>query len=229
MSALEDLFRWIETRYALLLFMLLALVAQIPQVAELVLHIVGKSDWLAYIHAYAFAIAFDGAILIFVTRKKTGLAWAFAMGSMAMNATHYVPPVLGRHPNLATPQAVVDIVGAVLLSVAIPFALAQYSHVAAEDEASPKEHAVPVPIPEASPKADNQPGSLPDKSTATCYTEGCANSAEACEHGCGTSFCVTHKGAHLRWHCTHNPASRAFHGAPIPHAEAFVGHLEASV
>lgn len=214
MNALNSLFRWIETRDAVLSFLTLALVAQIPQVAALVLHIVGQGDWLSYLHAYTFAIALDGAILIFVTRQRTGLAWVFAIGSMLMNTTHYMPPVLARHASLLDPPAIVDIVGAALLSIALPFALAQYSHLASHDGSSGSE----VPVPEASegnPTPDGAPTQPTDAPTGAsdklaCAYEGCKGEAFACEHECGTWVCATHKGNHNQWRCTHNPKSRAY-------------------
>jgi hypothetical protein len=219
MTHLNSLFRWIETRDAVLSFLTLALVAQIPQVAALVLHVVGQYDWLSYIHAYTFAIALDGAILIFVTRGRIGLAWVFAIGSMLMNATHYMPPVLARHPNLLVPSALVDIAGAALLSIALPFALAQYSHLATvgaevptkrESEGNAKTEDAPNPPTDTPTDAPPRPG---------CAYEGCKGEAYACEHECGTWVCRTHKGNHNQYGCTHNPKSRAYAGALNGHTK----------
>jgi hypothetical protein len=225
MNGLNHLFRWIETRDAILTFLSLALIAQVPQVAELVLHIVGKQDWLSYLHAYMFAIALDGAILIFVTRQRTGLAWVFAIGSMLMNMGHYVPPVLLRHPAPLAPQALVDIAAAILLSIALPFALAQYSHVAADDthgsevETTSRPTSAPqLPTSDPSPDAHDPLLSESDASDTPprprCAYEGCPNEASVCEHGCGVWVCATHKGNHNQWRCTHNSKSRAFQEAP---------------
>jgi hypothetical protein len=220
MTALNSLFRWIETRDAVLMFLTLALVAQVPQVAALVLHVVGNYDWLSYIHAYMFAIALDGAILIFVTRQQVGLAWVFAVGSMLMNASHYMPPVMARHASLVAPLALVDMAGAVLLSIALPFALAQYSHLASHDGASvtlrePQQEAgktTPTPAETLETPSDTSPRAL-------CAYEGCTNEAYACEHECGARVCMTHKGPHNQWRCTHNPRSKGYQGALNGHAE----------
>lgn len=221
MSGLNGLFRWIETHDAILTMLSLALLAQIPQVADLVLHIVGRDDWMAYLHAYTVATAFDGAILIFVTRRRAGLAWVFAVGSMLMNTGHYVPPVLARHPDLLAPQAVVDIAAAVLLSLALPFALAQYSHVAADrgpiNETQAPPRPAPAPgLPEPDPSDSRDAPALPAPETQdappvpACAYEGCPHEASPCEHGCGTWVCLTHKGNHNQWRCTHTPKSRAY-------------------
>lgn len=232
MKQLNELFRWIETREAVLTFLSLALVAQIPHVAELVLHIVGRYDWLAYIHAYIVATAFDGAILVFVTRQRTGLAWVFAVGSMLMNMGHYVPPVLARHPTLASPQAIVDVAAAILLSVALPFALAQYSHVASDAAHAMETEAFiphnPVPprpndAPAVPPPALDEPQPMPADAPLrpACAYEGCLNEAFPCEHGCHEWVCSTHKGNHNQWRCTHNVKSRAYASALL---EAANGH-----
>jgi hypothetical protein len=221
MSGLNRLFRWLETRDAILTMLSLALIAQIPQVAEVVLHIVGRYDWSAYLHAYTVATAFDGAILIFVTRQRVGLAWVFAVGSMLMNMGHYVPPVLARHADLSAPQAVVDIAAAILLSIVLPFALAQYSHVAAdsghinETQAPPRPaSASSLPAPDPSDSQDAPALPPPDSQDAPtvpgCAYEGCGHEASLCEHDCGTWVCLTHKGNHNKWRCTHNPKSRAY-------------------
>jgi hypothetical protein len=232
MKQLNELFRWIETREAVLTFLSLALVAQIPHVAELVLHIVGRYDWLAYIHAYIVATAFDGAILVFVTRQRTGLAWVFAIGSMLMNMGHYVPPVLARHATLASPQAIVDIGAAMLLSIALPFALAQYSHVASDDthiietKAATPHPAAPsgvtdVPVLPTPAPVLPQPMPADAPLRPACAYEGCINEAFPCEHGCHEWVCSTHKGNHNQWRCTHNSKSRAYASALL---EAANGH-----
>jgi hypothetical protein len=213
MTTLNSLFRWIETRDAVLSFLTLALIAQIPQVAALVLHIVGVSDWLAYVHAYTFAVALDGAILIFVTRGRIGLAWVFAIGSMLMNAAHYMPPVVARHEALWSPLAVVDMAGATLLSVALPFALAQYSHLATGDGVSIAHEKATEGEPQDTPTPSDRSGKPP------CGYDGCTNEAYQCEHECGDWVCRTHKGSHNQWRCTHNPNSKAYQGSLNGHKE----------
>lgn len=218
MTALNSLFRWIETRDAVLSFLTLALIAQIPQVAALVLHIVGSYDWLSYLHAYTFAVALDGAILIFVTRGQIGLAWVFAVGSMLMNAAHYMPPVVARHASLLAPTALIDVAGAILLSVALPFALAQYSHLAAGDGASETHEETTEGKPQDTPAPSDGSKKPP------CGYDGCTHEAYQCEHECGEWVCRTHKGSHNQWKCTHNPNSRAYQGSLNGHKEANHGN-----
>lgn len=119
---------------ATLIVLVLALCAQIPHAADVFRLLVpiltcNGVDGIAmcvgaYVHSYLFAGALEMAVLLFVVRGKERESYAFAGVSVAMNLAYY-----GLHSVSLFSMASFP---AWLVSVALPSAIALYSHVVAD-------------------------------------------------------------------------------------------------
>lgn len=115
---------------ATLTVLVLALCAQIPHAADVFRLLVPIDDCSlavcagAYVHSYLFAVALEMAVLLFVVRGKERESYAFAGVSIAMNLSYYWL----HSAHLFSVQAF----PAWLVSVALPSAIALYSHVVAD-------------------------------------------------------------------------------------------------
>lgn len=121
---------------ATLIVLVLALCAQIPHAADVFRLLVplAACDLVvcagAYIHSYLFAVALEMAVLLFVVRGKERESYAFAVVSVAMNLAYY-----GLHSVSLFSMAALP---AWLVSVALPSAIALYSHVVADGHTEQK-------------------------------------------------------------------------------------------
>ena len=116
---------------ATLIVLVLALCAQIPHAADVFRLLVPLGDGCAivacvgsYVHSYLFAVALEMAVLLFVVRGKERESYAFAVVSVAMNLAYYGLHSVALFSMMALP--------AWLVSVALPSAIALYSHVVAD-------------------------------------------------------------------------------------------------
>lgn len=103
---------------AVLLALTLALLAQIPHAAS-VFYRLAPGGRLDIAQAIVYAVALEIAVLLFVMRGRRVVSGLFALGSIAVNLLYYFPEF--------------GIAAAVLISAALPLAIALYSHEAAED------------------------------------------------------------------------------------------------
>ena len=105
---------------AVLVLLLLALLAQTPHTASVFHRLAPETSTqlLAWAHAWTYAVALETATLVFVVRGQRPLAWGFALVSVAVNAAYYWRP--GMQPS--------QLLAAALVSVALPSAIAFYSH-----------------------------------------------------------------------------------------------------
>lgn len=130
----------LRTPNAILVVLVLALVAQMPHAADVFRLIVHGSDWLAVLHSYSFAIALELAVLLFVVQNRHVESYGFAAVSVAMNISYYHLHDVHLWSLAALP--------AVLVSVALPIAIARYSHAVAEvplpSDIKPKRKSSPV-------------------------------------------------------------------------------------
>lgn len=119
---------------AILIVLVLALVAQIPHAAD-VFRLIGHSEgtW-ANIHSYFFAVALELAVLMFVVQNRQNESYGFAVVSVAMNLSYYFLNNVPLFSFAALPSW--------LVSVALPAAIALYSHVVVE--AQPQAEQMPV-------------------------------------------------------------------------------------
>lgn len=118
---------------ATLIVLVLALVAQMPHAADVFRLIVYGDGIAATIHSYAFAVALELAVLLFVVQHRHRESYAFAAVSVAMNLAYYHLHDVELFSAAALP--------AWLVSVALPTAIARYSHAVAD--AAPVQAAQP--------------------------------------------------------------------------------------
>ena len=155
-ESLNSAIAFVKTPAATLLFLVAALLAQTPHSAT-VFHRVSTSPDLvliSWVHAYAFAISVEAAVLMFVIRREVSRAWMFAGFSFAINIVYYwqsewIANLGASSPNMA---------GALLSSVMLPLAIALYSH-SVSDESTVKAGQDAVAKPAA--KQDAKPAQAP--------------------------------------------------------------------
>ena len=114
----------LRTPGAMLAALALALVAQLEHTAQVFLMVVGATGWQAQLHAYAFALAVETAVLLFVLAGHKRISYAFALATFATNLSYYA-------------MAGVDLLSvqgapAWLMSLLLPAAIMGYSHTIAE-------------------------------------------------------------------------------------------------
>lgn len=119
---------WLRSDNATLALLVLALIAQTPHTAALFHRLAPAADgalaWAGWLHAWAYALALEAGILLFVMRGRTAWAWGFAFASVLVNAGYYWTPGMGG----------ADTLRAALISVMLPVAIARYSHEVADDK-----------------------------------------------------------------------------------------------
>lgn len=110
---------FLRSEAATLGLLLIALTAQAPHAAT-VFHRVAPNGApiLSWVHAAGYAVALEMTTLMFVVRGQRRLAWTFAAVSVAVNLLYYwTPGMTATHA-----------MSALLISVALPLAIAMYSH-----------------------------------------------------------------------------------------------------
>ena len=115
---------------ATLTVLCIALVAQIPHAAYVFTHIGDqKEGWFNFFHGYSYAIALELAVLLFVVRNRQAESYGFAAVSIAINLCYYAMHNVTPFQLQAFP--------AWLVSVALPVAIACYSHDIAHETVAP--------------------------------------------------------------------------------------------
>lgn len=110
----------LRTPLATLIVLATALVAQLPHAADvfrLVVH--GDGIW-ATMHGYSYAVALELAVLLFVVQRRNIESYLFAGVSVCVNLAYYALHGVALFSVAALP--------AWLISVALPAAIARYSH-----------------------------------------------------------------------------------------------------
>ena len=140
----------LRTPGAMLAALVLALVAQLEHTAQVFLQVVGAQGVYAQLHAYAFALAVETAVLLFVLAGHKRISYGFALATFATNLSYYA-----MHD-----VALLSIAGApaVLMSLLLPCAIVGYSHTIAE---TPQE-APEAPKSSTATQPLSQPVALPD-------------------------------------------------------------------
>ena len=106
---------------ATLTVLCIALVAQIPHAAYVFTHIGAQEEgWFNFFHGYSYAIALELAVLLFVVRNRQAESYGFAAVSVAINLCYYAMHNVAPFQLQAFP--------AWLVSIALPVAIACYSH-----------------------------------------------------------------------------------------------------
>ena len=109
---------------ATLVVLILALIAQMPHAADVFRLIVAGDGMASVVHSYSFAIALELAVLLFVVQHRHRESYAFAAVSVAMNLAYYHLHDIRLFDVQALP--------AWLVSIALPLAIARYSHAVAD-------------------------------------------------------------------------------------------------
>lgn len=113
----------LRSQVATLTVLALALLAQLPHAAEVFMQAGGASGWWGWLHGLAYAIALELAVLLFVVQERRKESYGFAFVSVLVNLAYYAERV-----QLFSVQAL----PAWLISLALPIAIALYSHAIAE-------------------------------------------------------------------------------------------------
>ena len=122
----------------------LALIAQMPHAADVFKLIVHGSSVWATVHSYSYAIALELAVLLFVVQGRHLESYGFAAVSVCINLSYYYLHSVALFSPSALP--------AWLVSIALPIAIARYSHAVVE----PVQQSVTVQ-PELVQEDDEQP------------------------------------------------------------------------
>ena len=110
----------LRTPVATLVVLVAALLAQLPHAAD-VFRLVVHGDGLWQVaHSYSYAIALELAVLLFVVQRRNVESYLFAAVSICVNLAYYSLHGVNLFSMAALP--------AWLISIALPAAIARYSH-----------------------------------------------------------------------------------------------------
>lgn len=125
------LIAWLRTPTATLIVLCAALVAQLPHAADVFRIIVSGTGLPAVLHGYAYAVALELAVLLFVVQRRNVESYVFACVSVCVNLSYYALHGVALFSVAALP--------AWLVSIALPAAIARYSHLLVETPANDDE------------------------------------------------------------------------------------------
>ena len=140
---------WLRTPIATLIVLIAALLAQLPHAADvfrLVVH--GDGIWQV-LHSYSYAIALELAVLLFVVQRRNVESYLFAAVSVCVNLAYYALHGVNLFTVAALP--------AWLISIALPAAIARYSHLIVDAA-----HVVPELVQNAAPTVQRRKRNEPD-------------------------------------------------------------------
>lgn len=118
----------LRTPVATLAVLCMALLAQLPHAADVFRMIVAGVGWAAVAHGYAYAVALELAVLLFVVQRRDAESYLFAGVSVLVNLSYYALHGIDLFSVAALP--------AWLVSIALPAAIARYSHLLVETPVS---------------------------------------------------------------------------------------------
>lgn len=110
----------LRTPVATLAVLVAALIAQLPHAADVFRLAVHADGIWATAHSYSYAIALELAVLMFVVQHRNVESYVFAVASICINLAYYYLHGVQLLSVEAAP--------AWLISVALPVAIARYSH-----------------------------------------------------------------------------------------------------
>jgi hypothetical protein len=140
-----NIIAWLRTPIATLIVLCSALLAQLPHAADVFRLIVVGEGWWPTVHSYTYAIALELAVLLFVVQRRNVESYAFAGVSILVNLSYYHLHGVQLLSVAALP--------AWLVSIALPAAIAQYSHLIAAATDAEDAPADASAAPAASPDA----------------------------------------------------------------------------
>jgi hypothetical protein len=141
-----NIIAWLRTPLATLIVLCSALIAQLPHAADVFRLIVMGNGWLAVLHSYTYAVALELAVLLFVVQRRNIESYIFAGVSILVNLSYYYLHGVALLSVAALP--------AWLISIALPAAIAQYSHlIAAATEPHKRNEVTPIVTSTVTPPA----------------------------------------------------------------------------
>lgn len=151
----------LRTPVATLVVLVAALLAQLPHAADVFRLVVHGDGWWQIAHSYSYAIALELAVLLFVVQRRNWESYLFAFVSICVNLAYYSLHGVNLFSVAALP--------AWLISIALPAAIARYSHLIvdagiAHDDAveTPQDDAQDVDTADAeTPQTDGTSAALP--------------------------------------------------------------------
>ena len=114
----------LRTPVAMLLALVLALVAQLEHTAQVFMQVVDAHGIYAQVHAYAFAVAVETAVLLFVLAGHRRISYGFAIATALTNLSYYAMQGVDLLSVQGAP--------AWLMSLLLPAAIVGYSHTIAD-------------------------------------------------------------------------------------------------
>ena len=124
----------LRTPVAMLLALVLALVAQLEHTAQVFMQVVDAHGIYAQVHAYAFAVAVETAVLLFVLAGHRRISYGFAIATALTNLSYYAMQGVDLLSVQGAP--------AWLMSLLLPAAIVGYSHTIAD---APQQEKTPKP------------------------------------------------------------------------------------
>ena len=124
----------LRTPVAMLLALVLALVAQLEHTAQVFMQVVDAHGIYAQVHAYAFAVAVETAVLLFVLAGHRRISYGFAIATALTNLSYYAMQGVDLLSVQGAP--------AWLMSLLLPAAIVGYSHTIAD---APQQEKPPKP------------------------------------------------------------------------------------
>ena len=112
--------KFLRSPLATLIVLCSALLAQLPHASDVFRLIVAGSGWPAILHGFTYALALELAVLLFVVQHRNVESYIFAAVSILVNLSYYYLHGVALLSVAALP--------AWLVSIALPAAIAQYSH-----------------------------------------------------------------------------------------------------
>ncbi len=112
--------KFLRSPLATLIVLCSALLAQLPHAADVFRLIVMGDDTLSRLHGLTYAVALELAVLLFVVQHRNVESYIFAAVSILVNLSYYYLHGVALLSVAALP--------AWLVSIALPAAIAQYSH-----------------------------------------------------------------------------------------------------
>ena len=130
--------KFLRSPLATLIVLCSALLAQLPHASDVFRMIVAGNGWPAILHGFTYAVALELAVLLFVVQHRNVESYFFAAGSILVYLSYYYLNGVALLSVAALP--------AWLVSIALPAAIAQYSHliVAATEQGEAQTAIAPV-------------------------------------------------------------------------------------
>ena len=141
---------FLRSPVATLAVLVTALVAQLPHAADVFRLAVAGTGLGATLHSYSYAIALELAVLLFVVQRRNIESYVFAVASICINLAYYALHEVDLLSASSAP--------AWLISVALPVAIARYSHLIVDAAHDAAHEPVPaLSAPPAKPVVHDEP------------------------------------------------------------------------